>query len=411
MLEGRKFVTAGFVTKKLMMIGALAVLLMIPMQLILSRVHERESYQNDAKNDVGRVWGRNTVVHSPWLSQNGVLHGSSVNTTKIKIDEQFRERGQYRVPVHVATVTMTADFSAIPMQPINPKLANNYSISLENVEFVERFKIRDADTGKDLPAKLLSRRLVVGADVLATQAKFPTKLLIELVVRGSDSFMYRTGAASDHITMSGNWEKPAFQAVSPSDVRPSPDGFEASWVVSVTSVSSESALSVGVRQTDVNRDYDLTVKATKYAILFIALTFLLVFIAEFRSKVRFHPLQYILIGSAICVFYLLLLAISEKTGFAVAYLTAGIATAALVVAYVHGFIRQKKFVYLIGLEQVAMLGFFYVLLNLEDIALLVGSIAVFAVLATLMLLTRKIDWYSSEDTPRIDSHEAINPTI
>ncbi len=135
-------------------------------------------------------------------------------------------------------------------------------------------------------------------------------------------------------------------------------------------------------------------KAVKYGILFIALTFILVFIVEFVSKAKIHPLQYGLIGLSISVFYLLLLAISETVGFDIAYLISSLAVTGLIVFYVKGFLNQKKFVRMILTEQIVLNGFFYTLLSLEESAFLIGSLGLFIALTIFMMITRKFDWYS-----------------
>lgn len=409
-IEGIETMKTGNVTKKLLVIGVLTLLLLVPIIMVQGRVLEREIYQQRAGDLVADSWGGTISIVAPSLTYQQAKLEAISTVTKISVDRQVRDKGQFKIPVYTATVNIVADFRDPQRNFENPDKDARYKLVIAGAKVVDRFKVRDAETGEVLETRQNEDGISINSRTIMTARQFPKKLHIEFVARGSGELRYESFAKNDEVTMTGNWKDPLFTTLSPNELRPAPDGFEAVWATT-TQLNSTYGRVIALKQLVIGTDYGSIVKATKYAILFVVLTFLLVFIAEYSSKARFHPLQYTLIGLAICVFYLLLLAITEKTGFLPAYTISGAATATLVVAYVQGFIRQKKFVYLIGFEQVTVLAFFYVLIRLEDVALLLGSIAVFIVLATLMLLTRKIDWYSSEESPRMKSHEAINTTI
>jgi inner membrane protein len=131
----------------------------------------------------------------------------------------------------------------------------------------------------------------------------------------------------------------------------------------------------------------------KYAVLFIVMTFVVFFLWEIACRGLLHPIQYLFVGFAICVFYLLLLSISEHTGFGPAYAIAAAATTLLVAlysAYVLGGLKEGV---LMGSGLTTLYGFLYLLLRLEEYALLAGSIGLFLMLALLMLATRRVNWY------------------
>ena len=120
--------------------------------------------------------------------------------------------------------------------------------------------------------------------------------------------------------------------------------------------------------------------------------FLIFFLIQTMSKIHIHPFQYLMIGLALVMFYTLLVSISEHSNFLKAYLIAGISVVLLITLYSKSILRNFKFSALIGLSLTALYSFIYVIIQLENYALLVGSIGLFVILATVMFVSRKIDW-------------------
>ena len=139
--------------------------------------------------------------------------------------------------------------------------------------------------------------------------------------------------------------------------------------------------------------YVLSDRATKYGLLFIALTFVGVGALEVLRRLRVHPIQYLLVGSALAIFFLLLVSLSEHVPFAVAYLAAAAACTALLTFYGAFVLRGSRAGAAFGAAIGGLFGALYALLQLEQTALLLGSILLFAVLAAVMVATRRIDWY------------------
>ncbi len=169
-----------------------------------------------------------------------------------------------------------------------------------------------------------------------------------------------------------------------------------SWVGNVSAVNAEMLLSkafgVGLYQ-EVDF-YTMIDRATKYGILFITLTFLTFFMFEVLGGLRIHPVQYLLVGLALAVFYLLHLSFAEIIGFLPAYLTGAVATTLLISGYCMSVLKAKKKTLSIVLLLTALYTYLYVLLQLETYSLLFGSVLIFGVLGTVMFITRKLDWYS-----------------
>lgn len=140
--------------------------------------------------------------------------------------------------------------------------------------------------------------------------------------------------------------------------------------------------------------YQQSMRSTKYAILIILLTFTVIFFTEIMEKTRIHALQYLLVGLALCLFYSLLLSMSEHIGFNMAYLVASVLTITLVSGYMLGIIKRKKTAFImVGLLSVLYI-YVFILIQLETFALLAGSLGLFVILAMVMYFSKKIDWFN-----------------
>jgi len=135
-------------------------------------------------------------------------------------------------------------------------------------------------------------------------------------------------------------------------------------------------------------------RAVKYALLPLALTFLIFFFVKILQRRRIHPVQYLLVGLALVIFYLLLLALGEYLRFNAAYLLAATAVVSLVTAYVAGIFRRRTLTLVTAGLLILIYGFVFVVLQLEDCALLIGSLGLLLILALVMYLSRHIDWYA-----------------
>ncbi len=150
-------------------------------------------------------------------------------------------------------------------------------------------------------------------------------------------------------------------------------------------------------------EYQKNSRAAKYAILFIALMFLAFGMTDVLARVTFHPIHYALVTLALILFYVLLLSLSEQIGFNGAYLLAAIAVLALVVIYLYGLTQRARVSSALGGLLLVQYVFLFVLMQLEDYALLVGSLGLFVLLSVVMYLTRKIDWFTVGETEEVAS--------
>jgi inner membrane protein len=140
--------------------------------------------------------------------------------------------------------------------------------------------------------------------------------------------------------------------------------------------------------------YQKSHRSIRYAILFIGFTFLVFFFIEALNKILIHPVQYILVGVALIVFFTLLLSISEHLHFNLAFIISALATLVLIAGYVKAILKSNKLTLLITGILFVLYAFIFIIIQLQDFALLIGSIGVFIILSLVMYFSRKIDWYN-----------------
>jgi inner membrane protein len=227
---------------------------------------------------------------------------------------------------------------------------------------------------------------------------------------------------STHLTAEGDWASPGFDgAFLPVKRTLSAQGFSGEWSIPFiargipaegtrTAVSAIDQTGMGISFVEMADTYQSVNRSLKYALLFIGLLFLSYFVFEATAGKRIHPAQYVLVGLAHMIFYLLLLSLAERIGFDLGFLVAGGATVVLLSANA-GWIFASRVQGLRALFAFGLLYFsIYVLLRLEDNALLVGAVASFLAVAAAMYFTRNIDWYSSIPAGGARPTAGVEPT-
>jgi inner membrane protein len=234
-----------------------------------------------------------------------------------------------------------------------------------------------------------------------------TAFSLALRLHGSGSLAFAPLGRETEVALRSDWPHPSFQgAWLPQTHEISGDGFAARWKVpylgrgfpqawlsDASPGEVVSASRFGVSFVTPVDPYRISQRAAKYDLLFLGLTFLALWLFEVLAGVRVHAVQYLLVGGAMSLFYLLLLAFSEHIGVGAAYAIAAVGIVALIAGYTVAVLRQRRRGAAIGGVVAALYGYLYVLLHNEDHALLVGSVGLFAVLAGVMWLTRGVDWF------------------
>lgn len=210
------------------------------------------------------------------------------------------------------------------------------------------------------------------------------------------------------VRIASGWETPSFDgAFLPDEREVSEEGFHAEWKVLHLNRNfpqkwrdrnhSISGSEFGVELLFPVDHYQKGHRAAKYAVMFIGLTFVLFFFSEILNRRRIHPIQYLLVGLSLCLFYTLLISFSEHISFALSYLIASVSIITLITAYSASVLRNKRLVALVGFALVVLYSFLFTILQLEEYALLMGSIGLFIVMAAIMYLSRNVDWYKPID--------------
>ena len=226
----------------------------------------------------------------------------------------------------------------------------------------------------------------------------------ELKLNGSSSINFIPIGQQTAVTVSGQWQSPSFIGGFSPESTVDKEQFSASWNIlsfnreipatwSDDNITYLGNTSFGVNLIETVDHYQQNMRTAKYALMFIALTFLVFFFVEIFTKKPIHIFQYVLVGIALILFYSLLLSLSEQIGFGWAYLVASIATISMVTIYFYSLIKQKLPTFILAAILLILYAFLYILLQIEDYALLVGSIFLFVILGVIMFVSNKIKFW------------------
>ncbi len=232
----------------------------------------------------------------------------------------------------------------------------------------------------------------------------------DLNLNGSESLLFAPMGKETTVHLNSTWPDPSFVGnFLPAHHETSQQGFEADWKILhlnrnfpqkwTGSNNQITAATFGVKLLVPVDEYQKNMRTAKYAFMFIGLTFLSFFMIELLNKKLIHPIQYLLIGFSLLVFYTLLLSFSEQMAFRYAYLISSVATIGLITSYTKGVLKDKLQTGIIFLILVLLYAYLYIVLQLQDLALMIGSIGLFSILSLVMYLTRKIDWFSTFQLP------------
>lgn len=423
---------------KLVIIGMLVLLLLIPKMMILGLIHERQASSNQVINEVMDKWSGNQTISGPLLlipykkkiyseSQKEyieVLNTATFLPKQLNIDGDIKpkklKRSIYQVHVYESTLNVSGFFDNIDLASLQE---NNSEILWDKAQI--QLGIKDLrGISKDLVLEWGDEQFTFSPGMKRSSignigVSIPLSILksenlnksfkISLDLKGSQNLMFSPLGEKTSVKLSSSWNDPGFMGnFLPTDRKIDDKGFKAEWNVLHFNrnypqqwTNSEATLhkqdisnsTFGVELVSLAGHYQKNTRSAKYAILIIIITFIVFFIYEVFSHQRIHPFQYIMVGSAIIIFYLLLLSFSEHLGFNIAYLLATAAIIILVFLYSRSFMPAIKNSIGIGLALAFCYVFIFVLLQLESYALLVGSIGMFALLALLMYATKGINWY------------------
>jgi inner membrane protein len=424
---------------KLFGIALLTLAMIVPLAMLTFLNDERKGRAAEASFSVAQGWGGAQQIAGPMLivpweaPERRDASGSELSpalsgrvvilpktlSAEIGADSDIRKRGIFDVTVYTAAVRLTGAFetpelaSKLPAGAVPRWDLAHLALGVTDVRGLTgalSVKLGGRDLGQFEPGTG-SQLLIQGVRAPAGLADAPSALSFEIAfsVRGLDRLSVVPAGEASEVSVASDWPHPSFDgAFLPGAPEISAEGFKADWSVSFLSrpfpqawndgeVMNLDTAAFGVTFYKPVDHYQLIERALKYAILFVGLSFLVFFLIETVAGARIHIVQYLLAGSAQVIFYLLLLALAEQTGFSLAYLAAAAACSLLTALYAWSVTQRLLLGLAVLLGLSVLYGLLYTLLNEEDYALLTGAAASFAALAVTMFLTRRTDWYGAQE--------------
>lgn len=426
---------------RLFFVGFLAILLMAPILMIGGLISERQERRQSAVTEVSSKWGNVQSFIGPALVVPYTIRreesegGKKIARTEARnaiflpqqlqirgsIDSEMRYRGIFSVPVYKLGLTFEGEFvrpnfSELGLQPAAVAEVAweraQLAIGVSDVRAIQQETaviwngVRAAflpGTG-DFTGGGTGIHAVVGFPEGASRLQFS----FPLTLNGSLGAYFTPFAQNTVVELRSNYAHPSFQGNwLPIERSISGSSFDAKWSVPFLGRNYPQAWKAeanmreaidgsrfGVDLVDPVDQYRMAERSVKYAGLFILLTFATVWLIEVLAGVRVHPIQYLMLGGALCLFYLLELSLSEHLGFPVAYAIASVAIIGMVAGYSAVVLRRAGRAIVVVAGVAILYAYLYVLLMNEDYALLIGSIGLFLILAAIMFATRRVDWYA-----------------
>ncbi|GJQ61355.1 MAG: cell envelope integrity protein CreD [Melioribacteraceae bacterium] len=428
------------VTLKIIILTVLTLLLLIPPLFVINLIQERQDRSDGVKLEISSKWGTNKTINGPvisvpykkWTTSQGGKKTYSVHylhilpeslMVKSNMTPEKRYRGIYESVVYNADVQINGEFVIPDLQLAG---LNDDEVMWEDAQLY--FGVSDMRgiknkiiinwQGKEINANpgieteqiyekgFGVKGLFEGKQETAAKFNFSTSININ----GSESLMFTPVGKSTFVEITSSWDTPSFTGnFLPRERSITSDGFTASWEVFhlnrefpqfwADAKYYPQKSEFGVELKIPVDHYQKAMRTTKYAIMFIGLTFLAFFMIEIMNRLNVHPIQYLLTGFALIIFYTLLLSISEYLNFTFSYIIAALAIIVQISLYSLSIFKEKSRALVVSGVLLMLYSYLFVVLQLEDFALLLGSVGLFTILGVVMYLTRKIDWSNITQQP------------
>jgi len=446
----------GSITLKLFIVGILILVLLIPSSLIDSLIYERKNLRDEAQAEVSSKWGINQTIGGPVISvpfQESYVDAKGFTKYRTsyahflpdqlditgEITPDTRNRGIYVVVLYNGQLSIKGNFDSLSTDGLLVDETNLQwekalvSFGIRDLKGVQQaIKVNLNGQSYDFGPGTITRDLFESG--ISLQLPLTEELRqgidfdFQLDINGSQDIHFLPLGKETNVSLTSNWADPSFEGFFLPDERTvNETGFTANWkvlqlnrnypqqgqgkfVVGGANINKydpyKSNLgydqtrnkfqSFGIRFLLPVDEYQKTQRSSKYSMIFIFVTFLTFFFIEILNNKRLHPIQYLLVGAAIILFYVLLLSISEHFSFNMAYALSCVLILSLITFYAKFILKNSKLTFLLFFVLATLYGFFYALLQLQDYALLLGSIGLLIILATIMFLTRNVDWYGAQ---------------
>ncbi|NLK55965.1 MAG: cell envelope integrity protein CreD [Bacteroidales bacterium] len=419
-------------------IVTIALLLLIPAAMIKGLIHEREATQQQAISEVSSKWAEEQTISGPFISIPYYRYVKEISPkdsaekivqikdyihilpSQLKIsgsmNPEKRQRGIYEIVVYNSKLDISGTFNNLDIESLDIKPEN---ILFDKAEFVvgindlrgieeqvklswnnDKISFNPGVSSNDIVSSGINALININPN---DSSSYNFNLSLDL--KGSQLLYFTPVGKVTDIDLVSDWANPSFNGAFLPDKREvTAKGFTANWNILhlnrnypqiwTGSRHSISESSFGIDLLLLVDNYQKSYRSIRYAILFITFTFLVFFFIEVFNKVFIHPIQYILVGVSLVVFFTLLLSISEHLNFNFSFIISAVATLLLIAGYVRAILKSGKLALLISGILAVLYAFIFVIIQLQDYALLIGSIGVFVILGLVMYFSRKIDWYS-----------------
>jgi len=419
-------------------IVVIALLLLIPTSMIKILIHEREAIQREAIREVSSKWAEEQTISGPFISipyyryvKEISAKDSTEQIVQIKdyihilpselkisgnLNPEKRQRGIYEIVVYNSKLEIDGTFNNLDIKALEIEPENilfdkaEFVIGINDLRGIEKEVNLSWNNDKISFNPGVSSNDIVSSGINALININPNdsssyNFNLSLDLKGSQLLYFTPVGKVTDIDLASDWANPSFNGAFLPDTREvTTKGFTANWNILhlnrnypqiwTSNRYSISESSFGIDLLLPVDNYQKTYRSIRYAILFITFTFLVFFFIEVFKKVFIHPIQYILVGVSLIVFFTLLLSISEHLNYNFSFIISAIATLALIAGYVRAILSSTKLALLISGILTVLYAFIFVIIQLQDYALLIGSIGIFVILGLVMYFSRKIDWYS-----------------
>ena len=438
--ENPNFIDKNSVFIKALIIFILVFILLIPTTLIQGLITEREQRQHEAVYEVSSKWGGSQTIAGPVLSIPYTeyykdQYNNLVKETKYAhflpddlnisgtVSPEKRNRGIYEIVVYNSVLSLKGNFN--PKDFVIPGVATEHisydkafiSVGISDLRGLDK-QINLSWNGNDQlfnpgveTADVISSGINAKVDIqdpnlplndtIAEPESIPFSY--EISLKGSERLFFVPVGKETNVDITSPWTDPSFDgSFLPDERNIDVKGFNAHWNVLNLNRNfpqhwtgnrySIENFAFGVNLIVPADNYQKSTRSVKYAILVILLTFIVFFFVEYLNHKHVHPIAYGLVGASLCIFYILLVSLSEYMSFMYAYLIGAFMTTGLITIYIHSILKTFRLSILISLVLILLYSFIFTIIQIQDYSLLMGSIGLFIVLAILMYYSRKIDW-------------------
>jgi len=413
--------------------------------MVQDLIRERQLRRDSVVNEISHKWGGSQTITGPFITipfkkfyqdtdgrTQFNLHYLHILPESLhisgNIEPQIRYRSLFEAVVYKGKFIFKGSFKIPETNELNID-SNNIlwdraylSLGITDMRGIQdRIEILFNETAYNTDPGLKTNDLsMAGVCTLVKelQSKKSSSFSFDLNLKGSDEISFVPVGKSNYVKVNSSWPSPSFSgAFLPAGREIKKDGFSATWKILHLNRNypqfwegsqyhvAESPF--GVKLVLMADIYQKSMRLAKYSVIFLIFTFAAFFFSEIINKQRIHPIQYILIGIAVLIFYVLVLSFSEHMHFNYAYILSALSVTIIISGYARAVVRDSRFSLTIFGVLIILYGYLFVVIQLEDYALIFGSIGLLILTAVVMFMTRKINWYAIE-TDQTNNNNLLN---